>query len=251
MGFNPMDMQGRTVLVTGASSGIGRSTSILLSRLRARLILVGRNADQLAETHNQLEGNEHVVSPFDLTDIERIPRWLGELAAKTLIIHGLVHCAGIQKLCPIQFMKSQDLDKILDINLRSAFGLAKGFRKKTVGYENGSIVFLSSIMGVVGQPGASAYCASKGAIVALTKALALELAPIRVNCVAPAVVETPMTEVFKSKLTDAQFEEVKKMHPLGLGRAMDVAYAIAFLLADTARWITGTTLVIDGGYSAH
>ena len=251
MAFNPMDMQGRTVLVTGASSGIGRTASILLSRLRARLIIVGRNADQLAETYNQLEGNEHMVSPFDLTDIERIPRWLKELAAETQTIHGLVHCAGIQKVCPIQFMKRQELDQMLDINLRSAFGLAKGFRQKAVGFEKSSIVFISSVMGVVGQRGASAYCASKGAIVALTKALALELVPIRVNCVAPAVVETPMTEALKSQLTDAQFEEVKKMHPLGLGRTMDVAYAIAFLLADTARWITGTTLVIDGGYSAH
>ena len=251
MVFNPMDIHGRTVIVTGASSGIGRATSVLLSRLGARLILVGRNADQLAKTLGQLEGDYHLISQFDLTDIGGIPKWLKALAVATQSIHGLVHCAGIQKTCPIQFLKIQDFDETFNINLRSAFFLAKGFRQKSVSTKSSSIVFLSSILGLVGQRGVSAYCASKGAIVSLTKALAIELAPMRINCVAPAVVETPMTEAFKSKLTEAQFEEIIKMHPLGIGSAEDVAHAIAFLLADTARWITGTTLVVDGGYSAH
>ena len=251
MVFNPMNMQDRFILVTGASSGIGRATSILLSRLGARLILVGRNLDHLFETEKQLEGDDHRVSQFDLTDVTRIAGWLKELVADRREISGLVHCAGIQIVSPIQFLKIQDIDTLLDVNLRSCFGLAKGFRQKRVGAQNGSIVFLSSIMALVGQRGTSAYCASKGAIVALTRALALELAPMRVNCVAPGTVETPMTEKFRSQLTQEQFEEVIKMHPLGLGGAMDVAHAIAFLLADTARWITGTTLVVDGGYSAH
>ncbi len=251
MSFNPMDMDGRTVLVTGASSGIGRTASILLSRLGSRLILVGRDLDQLNQTQRQLEGNHHLVSPFDLTVAEDIPDWLKELAAEVSGIYGMVHCAGIQQITPIQFMKIKTFDQTIDINLRSAICLAKGFRQKTVGERDGSIVFLSSVMGLVGQRGNSAYCASKGAIVALTKALALEFAPIRVNCIAPAVVETPMSETFRRKLTKSQFEEVVKSHPLGIGSPLDVAYSIAFLLADTARWITGTTLVVDGGYSAH
>ena len=110
-------------------------------------------------------------------------------------------------------MKIQDFDQTMDINLRSAFVLAKGFRQKTVGARDGSIVFLASIMGMVGQRGISAYCASKGAIVALTKALALELAPMRVNCIAPAIVETPMTKTLISQLTKPQFEEVSKNAP--------------------------------------
>jgi NAD(P)-dependent dehydrogenase (short-subunit alcohol dehydrogenase family) len=251
MAYNPMDMQDRSVLVTGASSGIGRATCILLSRLGARIILVGRNAAKLEQTQACLEGGHHEIIHCDLSDAGQLPNRLKQLAQATGAIHGLVHCAGIETVCPIQFLKMDDIDRTLDINLRSAFGLAKAFRQKGVGDRNGSMVFISSIMGVVGQPGASAYCASKGAIVALTKALALELAPMRVNCVAPAVVETPMTDRFRSKLTDAQFEGIVKMHPLGLGKATDVAHAIAFLLADTGRWVTGTTMVIDGGYSAH
>jgi NAD(P)-dependent dehydrogenase (short-subunit alcohol dehydrogenase family) len=249
--LNPMDMQGRSVLVTGASSGIGRAASILLSRLGSRLILVGRDVDQLNETHKQLEGDHHLVSRFNLTDIEKITAWLKEMAYKTGGIHGLVHCAGIQKTCPIQFVKIQDFDQIMDLNLRSAYCLIKGFRQKTVGSKHGSIVMIASIYGVVGQRGVSAYCASKGAIVALTKALALELTPMRVNCIAPAMVATPMTEKLNSQLTKSQLEDIVNMHPLGLGRPIDVAYAIAFLLADTARWITGTTMIVDGGYSAH
>jgi NAD(P)-dependent dehydrogenase (short-subunit alcohol dehydrogenase family) len=251
MTYNPMDMNGSTVLVTGASSGIGRAVSIMLSRLGARLVLVGRNPERMASTLDQLEGDHHVVTHFDLTEIQRIPAWMKEIAVEGETLHGLVHCAGIQTVTPIQFLTIEAFDRTMDINVRSSFGLAKAFRQKTIGANNGCIVFISSIMGIVGQPGASAYCASKGAMVAMTKALALELAPIRVNCVAPAVVQTSMTEKFKSKLTEAQFDEVVKMHPLGLGRDVDVAHAVAFLLADTGRWITGTTLVVDGGYSAH
>ncbi|MDA8139140.1 MAG: SDR family NAD(P)-dependent oxidoreductase [Desulfobacteraceae bacterium] len=251
MGGNPMDMTGRTILVTGASSGIGRAACILLSRLNARLVLIGRDTVHLAETLEALAGGGHIVAPFDLADTEAIPTWMKTLEGVERPMQGLVHCAGIQTVRPLQFMKMDDFDRTIDINVRSAFALTKGFRQKTVGAGDGSIVFLSSIMAVVGQRGVSAYCASKGALAAMTRALALELAPMRVNCVAPAVVQTPMTEKFKSQLTDEQFAEVVRMHPLGLGNALDVAHAIAFLLADTARWITGTTLVVDGGYSAH
>lgn len=139
------------------------------------------------------------------------------------------------------------------VNVVAASALAKGFRQRGVFVEGGSIVLLSSVMGLVGQPGQSLYSATKGALVAMTRSLALELAreQIRVNCVAPAVVMTGMSEQLKQNVSPEQFAQITAMHPLGLGRGEDVASAVAFLLADTARWITGTTLVVDGGYTAH
>ena len=139
------------------------------------------------------------------------------------------------------------------INVTAALCLAKAFRQKNVSTAGSSIVYLSSVMGIVGQSGQTAYSASKGALVTLAKSLTLELSRenIRVNCVAPAVVNTEMSEKMFQSLTPEQVKQIESMHPLGIGTPRDVANAIAFLLADTGRWITGTTLVVDGGYTAH
>jgi NAD(P)-dependent dehydrogenase (short-subunit alcohol dehydrogenase family) len=250
---NPMDMTGRTVLVTGASSGIGRATAVLLSRVGARLVLVGRNAERLAQTHGQLEGYGHRIEQMDLSAVDGLPGWLKALAAASGPLHGLVHCAGVHKLRPLRGLKAQTIDEVMRINVGAAISLAGGFCQKGVGAPGGSIVFLSSVAGLVGQAGTAAYAASKGAIIALTKALAVELARegIRVNCVAPGVVKTEMGQGLLGALTPAQSTALEAMHLLGFGGARDVAHAVAFLLADTARWITGTALVVDGGYTAH
>ena len=251
--FNPMDLSGKRVLITGSSSGIGRATAIYLSRLGAHLVLAGRNQVRLEETFNALQGGGHKISAFDLTQIDAIPLWLKELAKSGGTFSGVVHSAGIQVTMPIRSMTRNSFDEIMNVNVGSAFGLAKGFRQKNVNADGGSIVFLSSIMGVVGQPAVSAYCASKGALVSFGKSLALELARegIRVNCVLPGHVRTEMAEKLEQTLTGIQFEAIKAAHPLGLGTPDDVAAAVAFLLADTSRWITGSSLIVDGGYTAH
>lgn len=251
--INPMDLTGRTVLVTGASSGIGRETSILLSQLGARLVLVARSAERLSETSARLEGRGHRVEAFDLTQVDEIPAWMKRITLETGVLHGVVHSAGIQITKPVRFQTSVDVATLMRINLDAAFGLAKGFRQKGVYAAQGRLIFLSSVMGLVGQPAVTAYAASKGALIALTKSLALEWARdgLRVNCIAPAHVNTEMAQTLQSTLTDEQFAAIEAMHPLGIGTAQDVAYAIAFLLADTGRWITGATLVVDGGYTAH
>jgi NAD(P)-dependent dehydrogenase (short-subunit alcohol dehydrogenase family) len=251
--INPLDLTGQTILVTGASSGIGRETARLISQLGARVVLVGRNEERLAETLRSLDGGGHRVEPLDLTLVDEIPRWLKNISASSGPLHGLVHSAGIHKLRPLRVLSAKTAEDILRINVGAAIGLAKGFLQKGVCVPPGSIVFLSSVAGLTGQSGMAAYAASKGAIVALTRALAVELAgeSIRVNCVAPGVVATEMGQSLLGMLTPEQSAALEAMHLLGFGSARDVSYAIAFLLAETARWITGTVLVVDGGYTAH
>jgi len=251
--WDPINLSGRSYLVTGGSSGIGRASAILLSQLNARLIVVGRDRARLAETSTMLNGTGHQLEAFDLSSFEDIQGWLKKVTSVSGPLDGLVHSAGSQKIRPLRFLKANDVEEMMRINVSAALGLAKAFRQKGVCTPRSSVVLLSSVMGLVGQVGQAAYSATKSALISLTKSLALELAPegIRVNCVAPGVVKTDMLEKMQQSLTAEQFKAIEDMHPLGLGTPQDVAFAIAFLLSDMARWITGTTLVIDGGYTAH
>lgn len=251
--LNPMDMSGRTVLVTGASSGIGRETAVLLSQLGARVILVGRNPERLAEALGRLEGTGHRSESLDLGELERIPDAVKRLASETGPLHGLVHAAGIHMLRPLRVASPANTDEVLRVNVSAAVQLVKGFRQKGVCAAPASVVLLSSVVGLVGQAGVSLYAASKGAVIALTKSLAVELARegIRVNCVAPSLVHTEMSDKLLQSLGAEQRAAAEAMHLLGLGQPRDVAHAIAFLLAPTGSWITGSVLTVDGGYTAH
>jgi NAD(P)-dependent dehydrogenase (short-subunit alcohol dehydrogenase family) len=253
MVFNPMDMTGRSVLVTGASSGLGRGVSILLSQLGSRVILVGRNTEQLEISKTRMQGDDHVVAPFDISDVDAIPKWMKSIAADVGPISGLVHSAGVHFTHPLRILKTERVDDLMRVNFTSAIGLTKGLRQRGVRAESSSVVYISSVMAIVGRQGVSAYAASKGALVALSKSLALELADekIRVNCVAPGHVRTEMAEKAEQLLSPEQIASIEDMHPLGLGEPEDVANTVAFLLADTGRWMTGQTLVIDGGYTVH
>lgn len=251
--INPMDLSGRTMLVTGAGSGIGLATAQMISRLGGRVVLSGRDEERLQKAADSLAGGGHLCSPFDLASTEDIGGWLRKLADNHGPLHGLVHSAGMHLVRPVQVTSLDHFNEVMRVNTAAAFLLAKGFRQKGVSGPQPSIVFLSSVMGLVGQPGQTAYSASKGAIVAMTRSLALEFARdgIRVNCVAPAMVKTPMFDVMLGSLGVEQRKAIEAMHPLGFGTPQDVASAVAFLLADTGRWITGSTLVVDGGYTVQ
>ncbi len=250
---NPLNLSGKTTLVTGASSGIGRATAILLSRLGANVILVARDQTRLAETRTQMEGEHHRIEPFDLNQTDELPGWLKALAAESGPLDGVAHCAGADLLRPLQVQTSAQVEDLLRINVVSAIMLAKAFRQKNVHAESGSLVLISSVMGNVGETGRSAYCASKSALHGLTRALALELAKdqIRVNCVAPGAVATEMVADNAAVLGTKGLQEIVARHPMGMGTPTDVAYAIAYLLAETGRWVTGSIQTIDGGYSAQ
>lgn len=246
------DFQKKTILVTGASSGIGRATAEVLAKLGTKVILVARNQNLLAEVKENLLGKDHIVAPFDLTKLEEINPWMSELSTRAGKLHGLVHCAGIHMLKPLRFLSSANIDDIMRLNVTAGLMLAQAFRQKQISAKPSAIVFLASVVAVVGQAGVLPYAASKGALVASMKSLAVELATenIRVNCVLPGIVKTSMSDKLFESMGVEQLEAIKKAHLFGFGEPEDVANAISFLLSDAAKWITGSTLVVDGGYTA-
>jgi NAD(P)-dependent dehydrogenase (short-subunit alcohol dehydrogenase family) len=252
--YNPLDFTGRRILVTGAASGIGRATAILLSRLAARVIGVDADAAGLQDTVSSLEGSGHEGISFDLRDLASISNWMTELSAKSGLLSGMVHAAGIPCVSPLRLLKPETYRDVLTVNTEAALALARAFQnRKVCAEEGGSIVLIASVMALVGSPGAIAYSLSKAALIGMTRSMAIELAcrKIRVNCVAPGFVHTPMY-LKVAKLWDAdQAANIERLHPLGLGEPEDIANAIAFLLADTGKWITGIVLTIDGGYTAQ
>jgi NAD(P)-dependent dehydrogenase (short-subunit alcohol dehydrogenase family) len=251
--INPLDLTGRTFLVTGASSGIGLAAAVLLSQLGARVVLMARSTGRLQNALMLLEGEGHRTLSFDLTLPDAVPSTLKSLSVEIGPLSGIVHCAGAQLLRPLRVVTTQDIDSLLKLNVVAALMLSKGLRQKGVHASASSIVFVSSVMGLVGAPGRAAYCASKSALHSMTKALAVELAHegIRVNCIAPGFVRTPMLDEAEAAVGSEQLRRIEELQPLGIGDPRDVANAIAFLLADASRWITGSTIVVDGGYTAQ
>ncbi len=243
---NPFSLEGKSLFVTGASSGIGREVAIQCSRLGAKLIITGRNEDRLNETFTALAGQDHIKIAADLTlQQDEIFNCLPKL-------DGIVNAAGIINIQPFLFLSNEELKMIFEINFFSPVLLTQQIIKKKLFNKNSSVVFISSIEGnVIFSKGNSAYSASKSALTATVKTMALELAQkkIRVNSIQPGVVRTKMLESLLENFTPEQLEEDEKKYPLGYGTPEDVAYAAIYLLSDASKWVTGSSLIIDGGFS--
>jgi NAD(P)-dependent dehydrogenase (short-subunit alcohol dehydrogenase family) len=249
--YNPLDLTGKRILVTGASSGIGRACAVLCSQLGASVVLVARDEKRLGETLGQMPGGEHMLVSFDLGDLENYED-LFRLFTAEQKLNGIVHAAGICPAMPIQSVSLPTMQEVMNINYFAFMELVKWFSKKKYS-SGGSVVGVSSVSGYAGWQGGSLYSGSKGAMDSSVRSLAIELAPkkIRVNSVVPSNIRTPMLDGIVSVGGDEAAKQILAKQPLGLGEPEDVANAVAFLLSDAARFITGTQLVVDGGYLAQ
>ena len=251
---NPFSLKDKNILITGASSGIGRQCAITFSQLGASVILIARNEERLKETYNRLERGNHLIISQDITEYNKLEEVVNTAADKIGKISGFVHSAGIEMTLPLKNMQPSYYEKMFSVNVIAGFELAKIVsKKKYINKEGASFVFISSVMGIVGNPALIGYSASKGALISAIKSMALEfiLKNIRVNCISPGHVETEMASKLFKKLSEESKKNIVDMHPLGLGKPEDIAYACVYLLSDSAGWVTGTNLIIDGGYSAR
>jgi NAD(P)-dependent dehydrogenase (short-subunit alcohol dehydrogenase family) len=245
-----ISLAGRTALVTGAGRGIGGGCAVALARAGADLVLVSRSPDQLEQVAERVRGLGRSARPvaLDVTDAKSVRHLITELP----VLDVLVVSAGANIPEPLLEVSEEHLDSLLALNVRSTFVTLQAAARRMVERGAGSIVLISSQMGHVGAAGRAVYCATKHAVEGLTKAAAIELAPhgVRVNAVAPTFVETPMTAPF---LADRDFRaETVARIPLGrLGRIEDVTGGVVFLASDAAALITGTSLLVDGGWTAQ
>lgn len=241
--INPYSLDGKTILVTGASSGLGASIAEQCSRLGANVIITGRNPERLAETFAKLSGSGHIQIMADLTNNQAI----AALATELPEINGMALCAGITKTIPVKFVNEDAITEIFKTNTLSSISLIQKLLKHKKIAKQGSIVFLSSISTAYADKGNSIYAASKGALNSFSKVLALEGASqgIRSNCIQPGFVPSRMLEA--GIVTSEQLQEELKRYPLGFGEPTDIAFGVVYLLSDAARWVTGTVLTIDGG----
>lgn len=247
-------LQGKYIIVTGASSGIGKAIAVDCSAQGATVIGIGRDEARLEETLHGLTGRGHQVHVLDLTDAQAVQQWAEQLKGSGIKVDGLVHAAGISGTTPLQVISEEKLAHFMDVNITAAMRITQAVTKKQVfAAEGGSVVWITSVMAHAGESGKSLYALTKGALTAAARSLAIEFAPrrIRVNCIAPGVVETPMVANAYYSQDEEMLSRIKALHPLGLGKPEDVAQATTFLLSPGARWITGTTLVVDGGYLAR
>jgi NAD(P)-dependent dehydrogenase (short-subunit alcohol dehydrogenase family) len=244
----------KTIVVTGASSGIGRQTAIACSSAGAKVVLFGRNLSRLEETRTMMErAHTHRVVALDFANSATIEQTVADILSG-MKIHGMVHAAGISTTLPFRSVSDGKLEEFFRVNVFSALALTRLLTKPSFLEESGaSVIFVASVMGVVGESGKTIYSATKGALISASRSMAVELAVknVRVNCISPGVVVTPMTDNAVYSQDAESRANIERLHPLGVGSPTDVANAALYLLSDASRWVTGTNLIVDGGYTAR
>lgn len=245
MSITPFHLTGKAILVTGASSGIGRQTALECAAMGAKVVITARNEERLNKVLAELNGEGHLSLVCDLLNTESITSFVNAITA----IDGVVHCAGLVKPFPVSFLTKEKIDETLRSNFYTVVELTTALFKAKKINRDASFVFLSSISGQHPHKGGSMYAASKAAVEAFCKTVALEYAAkgIRANCISPAMVKTPMFDDAVSGMSTQAMDEHVAKYPLGVGYPEDVARAAVFLLSPAARWITGANLLMDGG----
>ena len=241
---NPFSLKGKTILVTGASSGIGCGIAIACSRMGATIIANGRNEARLHNTLSQLEGDGHSVSVADLSN----PSHLNAMVSSLPKLDGIVHCAGIGQRVLCKQLNEQDVDDVMDTNFKAPVLLQTELLKQKKVNKEASIVFIASIASESPSVGNAVYSASKGAIISYANCLAVELAPrkIRVNCISPAMVWTDL--ILKGGVTEDELRQDEQKYPLKrYGKPEDIANLAIYMLSDASTWMTGSNVKITGG----
>ena len=249
MVVNPFTLEKKRILVTGASSGIGREIAIAIARMGGEVIGTGRDMVRLNATKAalaEISNLKHQTISADLTMPEELSRVVLEIEFP---IDGVVHSAGISRLAPFRQLTLSHLRQVQSINLEAPLILTQKLLARNLVQRNGSLLFISSIAAHIGVPGVAAYSASKAALIAAVRCLAMEVAKhkIRANCLSPGIVDTA---ILAATVSIKGVEETRKLedeYPLGFGTTADVANASIYFLSDASRWVTGTTLIMDGG----
>lgn len=242
---NPFSLQGKTILVTGASSGIGKSIAIECSRMGANIVLTARNEERLKQTLSEMEGDGHVIIPADLSDEDAIK----SLVEQVPVLNGVVHNAGVGNRVLCKAARKSDIDAVINPNVYGPILLQRHLLKKKKVAKEGSIVVIASRAPQAPSVGNAIYAASKGAILGYSKVLALELAPqkIRVNSICPAMVWTELIAK-DAEMMGADYSAVQEKYPLKrFGKPEDIAYLAIYLLSDASSWMTGSSIDITGG----
>lgn len=245
--FNPFSIEGKTILVTGAASGMGKATAVTCAKMGAHVVAADFNAAGMAQTISELEGDGHSQFVINLADDGS---W-NDLIANTPVLDGIANCAGIANMNPFLFVNREEFDRVFNINFFGPVLLTKSLIKAKKLNKGGSVVFVSSVDGPrVVHIGNSVYSAAKNALVGLARNMAIDLASkkIRVNCILPGTTDTPLIRT--ANVTEESLAEVAKTFPLKrFGTPEDMANGIIYLLSDASSFVTGTELVIDGGYT--
>ena len=244
MAFNPFSLEGKTILITGASSGIGRGIAIVCSKMGGKIILNGRNEKRLAETLMQMDGEGHQIVIADLTDCKSLPIAVTALPC----LDGIVHCAGVGQRIPCKYLQEENVDDVIVTNFKAPVMLQTEILRQRKINRRASIVFIASIASDSPSMGNAVYSASKGAIISYANCLGAELASrlIRVNCISPAMVWTDL--VFNGGLTEEQLKNDETKYPLKrYGTPEDIAYLAVYMLSDASTWMTGSNVKITGG----
>ena len=245
--YNPFTIEGKTILITGAASGMGKATAVTCAKMGAKVVAADYNADGLSNTMSELEGEGHLSFVLNLADEDS---W-SNMIADTPALDGVANCAGIANMNPFNFITREEMDRVFNINFFGPVLLTKSLIKAKKLNKGGSIVFVSSVDGPrIVHIGNSVYSAGKNALVGMSRNMAVDLAPkkIRVNCILPGTTDTPLIRT--ANVTEESLAEIAKSFPMKrFGTPEDMAYGIIYLLSDASSFVTGTELVIDGGYT--